>query len=579
MQSPNENSEFEAPICPGTCPQPSRLRDWLSGRVELDESEIKQVNSCSRCQGLLEKISAEPALASFADLPQVESNNFENEPEFQALTPLPLPSESDEEDADVANGIESVGSPKDREFTETKEDRDVSTATESEPLDTLSAAQLQTQLPGSRYEVQRPIASGGSGSVFLGYDTQLSREVAIKVLSRNSMRDRQRFQREAKLLADVDHPNIVRIFDFGTLDPQSAVIGDEREYLVMEFVSGGTAQYLSRNAGDSSKKAAFQQVAELLAQAADGLQTVHKQGLVHRDVKPSNLLISSDQSIVKVADFGLAKFADADATQLTRSGDVIGTPEYMSPEQVSVDAEVGASSDIYGLGASLYFIITETSPFKGNPTAVIRQVADVDPVAPRILNPSIPVDLETICLKAMEKEAGNRYADAAAFAADLRRFVRGEPIAARPVSTWSRTVRYLKRNPALGYAVSTAAVLALLLITGSVVVAALMGSQNRRLTKALKDAELSQAESKQALQKSIEAADQLLVSVARDTEFLPNTPGSQEVSRKLLERAQSYFESFLETNRDNPQLLFELARAQAGLAEIAHRLGEPKKVE
>ncbi|MFN3188954.1 MAG: protein kinase domain-containing protein [Aureliella sp.] len=583
MESSNSQPDSDQLACPGTCPPPARLRDWLADRTELSESEIASVNSCSRCQALLEKISAEPSLASFSNLSDLESNSFENEPEFQAISPLPLPRFSDNEESIESNFAgNSLATPvDDRTVLETADHRDASTATESERLDSLNAAELRSQLPGSRYEVQRVIASGGSGSVFLGYDTQLSREVAIKVLSRNSMRDRQRFQREAKLLADIDHPNIVRIFDFGTLDPSDLGTESDRQFLVMEFMSGGTVRRLGGDPvqAPGTEESEFKRLAELLAGAADGLGAIHERGLVHRDIKPSNLLLTQDRSSIKLADFGLAKFADAQATQLTRTGDVIGTPEFMSPEQVSPDGSITAATDIYGLGATLYFIATETVPFKGNPTAVIRQVADVDPIAPRILNPSFPADLETICLKAMEKEPNNRYLDSAALAADLRRFANGEPITARPISNLTRTYRHLKRNPALGFAVTTCAVLGLLLVVGSMVAATLLGSQNRQLIQALEDAQTSEAESKYALQKSIEAADQLLVSVARDTEFLPNTPGSQEVSRKLLEKARSYFQSFLDTNSQDPQLLFELARAQAGLAEIAHRLGEPETVE
>ncbi|MFK7737007.1 MAG: protein kinase [Pirellulaceae bacterium] len=583
MFNSNQIPEHSAQPGLGECPAPMRLRHWLSDRLELTPVETSHINSCHVCQSLLEKLSAEPELATFAERPSLATHDFQSEPEFRALPALLLPSRIDShEPGDAGDSSPPADSlPVDSNAAETNDDRDISTATDSEPLGSLSPGELTSQLPGSRYDVRRALATGGTGSVFVGYDTQLSRDVAIKVLSRNSMRDRHRFQREAQLLADVDHPNVVRIFDFGSFAATPKEHGPERQFLVMEFVAGGTARLLSKSQQDSpiAKESRFTNIARLLAQAANGLQAIHDRGLVHRDVKPSNLLITSDGSTIKVADFGLAKFTDTAATQLTRTGDLVGTPEFMSPEQVSPDENLSASSDVYSLGATLYFLATETAPFKGNPTAVIRQVADIAPVAPRILNPSIPAELETICLKAMEKDSNNRYPTAAEMASDLLRFAKGEPIAARPVSNITRTLRHLRRNPALGLAVTTAASLALLLIIGSLISAVFIGSQNRQLVQALDDARQSETESKVALQKSIEAADQLLVSVARDTEFLPNTPGSQEVSRKLLLRARAYFQSFLQTNSENPQLLFELARAQAGLAEIAHRLGEPEKVE
>ncbi len=174
------------------------------------------------------------------------------------------------------------------------------------------------------------LATGGSGAVYLAYDQQLQREVAIKVLSRDSQRDRQRFLREARLLAELEHPNVVRIFDFGTLVNDQA----GQLYLVMEYVSGGTASKLraDRNAEPAMARQAqsqdpgamdYQRLARLIATAADGLAAAHARSLVHRDVKPGNLLLVADWSAIKVADFGLARLSGGEATQVTRSGDLL----------------------------------------------------------------------------------------------------------------------------------------------------------------------------------------------------------------------------------------------------------------
>jgi serine/threonine protein kinase len=472
-------------------------------------------------------------------------------------------------------------------------------STEAEPLDpeTLPIEELSRRLPSGRYAVERLIASGGSGSVYLAYDHSLRREVAIKVLGSESLRDRQRFLREARMLAELQHPNVVRVFDFGSLASSDTSGGRQgflgafgQHYIVMEYVPGGTAGLLrvgswktqqldSRGPMATEENFDFRRTARLLATAADGLAAAHRQQLVHRDVKPGNLLLDLDWSAIKVADFGLARLAADEATQLTRSGDILGTPVFMSPEQVMAGAEITFASDIYSLGATLYQLMTGIAPYQGGPEAILRQVAESSPVAPRWINASIPTDLETICLHAMEHSPSARYPSMDEFAADLRRFARDEPIHAKPVSSATKAIRFLRRNRSLAVALGTCALLAALLTTGSVLAAVVFHNQNKQLELSAGNERSAKLAAENALKASITAADELLLAVTTETEFLPRTPGSQEVTRKLLERARDYFQSFLEVNAGNSALTYQLARAHAGLGEVAMRVGDSAALE
>lgn len=551
------------------CPTPRTLRDWADGRNDPTPAENAHLSGCASCQSILDAFTHVPELGIFQRVDAMDRSDFRQEIEFRNLMrSVPArPIESTEPD------LNADGNPETEE-----ESRAATNGVFGDEHDRLTPEELQCRLP-SRYKIQRLLAAGGAGMVFLGYDEQLACEVAIKVLSRDSRRDRQRFQREAKILAETRHPNIVRIFDIGTLNDSRSGGGVSRQYLVMEYVGGGTADRLSRDdRATLPGQARFQRMAQLLGDAAQGVHAIHQLDLIHRDLKPSNLLITNDGDLLKVADFGLARPISTEVTMVTQTGDVVGTPEFMSPEQVSSDQNLSLATDVYGLGATLYYLLTRTLMYQGAPAAILRQIQDATPVAPRILNPEIPVDLETICLKAIEKEPESRYVSAEELAGDLQRFAAGQPIEARPVSLPTKVLRYLRRNPSLSWAVSAASILALLLLFGSVTAAFVFGRQNRALENALEQAQHSKHAAEDALEKSIEAADQLLVSVAQSAELLPRTPGSQEVSRALLERARAYFQSFLATHAENTELTFELARAHSGLAEIAARLGEPDAV-
>lgn len=304
-----------------------------------------------------------------------------------------------------------------------------------------------------RFELIKPAGLGAFGTVYEARDHQLARTVAIKVPRIGNLAtedDRERFLREGRSVAQLRHEFIVAVHEVGE---QEGV-----PYLVSDFVKG-----LSLSDWLTGRRLAPNEAARLIAEIARALQYAHERGVIHRDVKPSNIMLD-DQLKPHLMDFGLAK-RDVGEITMTIEGDVLGTPAYMSPEQAQGQGhKVDGRSDVYSLGVVLYQLLTDELPFRGNPRMLLYQVLNDEPKPPRKINDRIPRDLETMCLKAMAKEPTRRYSTAAALAEDLGRFLNGEPIQARPVGQLERSVKWLRRRPALASAigVSLAAVVALL---------------------------------------------------------------------------------------------------------------------
>jgi WD40 repeat protein len=296
-----------------------------------------------------------------------------------------------------------------------------------------------------RFEVLVEIGAGAFGTVYKARDPQLDRVVALKVPRAGQAPDGEhleRFLREARSAAQLRHPAIVPIHEVGQ--------HDGTPYLVSEFVQGVTLSDVL-----TAKRPGFREAPELIARLADALEYAHSQGVVHRDVKPSNVLLAEDGTAF-LTDFGLAKRDTAEAT-MTVEGQVLGTPAYMSPEQARGEGHaVDGRADVYSLGVMLYQLLTGELPFRGNTRMLLHQVLHDEPRPPRKLNDHIPRDLETVCLKAMAKEPGRRYAKAGELAEDLRRWLNGESVKARPEGSAARLLRWTRRNPTL----TAAAVLA-----------------------------------------------------------------------------------------------------------------------
>ena len=307
---------------------------------------------------------------------------------------------------------------------------------ESAQLD--AAAPVRVRYFGD-YELINEIARGGMGVVFRARQVSLNRPVALKMILAGQLAneiDVKRFYIEAEAAANLDHPGIVPIYEVGQHEGQ--------HYFSMGFVEG---QSLAQRLADGPL--ASRQAAALLVKVAEAIEYAHRHGVVHRDLKPGNILLDRTGN-PRVSDFGLAKNIEGDSS-LSASGQVMGTPSYMPPEQAGGNrGAVGPPADVYALGATLYCAVTGRPPFQAASVMdTLLQVLSADPVPPRSLNPAVERDIETICLKCLEKDPARRYISAAALAEDLRRYLDGEPIRARPVTGWERAIKWARRRPAI----------------------------------------------------------------------------------------------------------------------------------
>ena len=298
--------------------------------------------------------------------------------------------------------------------------------------------------------VRRELGRGACGVVYLAYQSSLDRDVAVKVIEASQTRSAVRFRRETTAEAKLKHPGIVQVYYTG----ETA----RHMFVVMDYVKGGTLEGVidrqrTRRAGVSTVRAAENgsgrdepaRAALLVAQIAEALHHAHGQGIIHRDVKPSNILID-EESAPHLADFGLAK--DISAETISKSGELLGTPFYMSPEQIRLKRlEVDGRTDVYSLGVVLYEMLTCERPFHGDTLdSLFQEIRTKSPQSVRKLNNRVPRDLEVICLKAFEKAPADRYQSAQEFARDLRSFLDGAPIRARPPGLARRAQRLLRRQ-------------------------------------------------------------------------------------------------------------------------------------
>jgi serine/threonine protein kinase len=339
----------------------------------------------------------------------------------------------------------------------------------ADPNRTTDATDPVADLPRVRYfgdyELLEVIARGGMGVVYKARQVSLNRLVALKMILRGELataRDVARFRTEAEAAAVLDHPHIVPIYEVGEHDGQ--------QYYAMRYIEG--TSLARRPRADPSTET------RLLTAVVRAVYHAHQRGILHRDLKPSNILVDLAGTPF-VTDFGLAKRVDANRS-LTESGALVGTPRYMAPEQAAGRKDLTVAADVYSLGVVLYERLTGRTPFTGETVLeVLRQVRETEPPRPSSITPGLDRDLETVCLKCLEKEPAKRYGSAEALAEDLERWLRGEPILARPVGQAERLWRWCRRNPRVA-ALSSGLALALVAGTGISLAFALQAEERAR---------------------------------------------------------------------------------------------------
>jgi len=367
------------------------------------------------------------------------------------------------------------------------------------------------------YELLEEVARGGMGVIYRARQVSLNRIVALKMILAGQFASKQevlRFRSEAEAAATLQHPNIVRIHETGE--------HDGRHYFSMDYVEGRTLAEIARDGPLPAQRAAG-----YARQIAEAIHYAHSQGVLHRDLKPSNIVIDTNDQ-PRIADFGLAKRVRGDFG-VTVTGQVLGSPNFMPPEQTSAKGgKVGPASDVYGVGAILYCLLAGRPPFHAETIEeLLLQLRDADPVAPHLLNPSVPQDLETICLKCLEKEPTRRYPTAQALADELGRFLRDEPIQARPLHAFGKLWRWCRRRPSLATASAAAALATLLAIAVLVVANVRITRETNQKDVALqeKDVALSAAQTSEQ-----RAKEQLFVALKNQAQARRN---SRQMGQRL----------------------------------------------
>ena len=455
-----------------TCPESTVLIQWLNGALPTPDTQQieKHIESCDVCHEKLLNLTDDYLLQPPPNPDELlgDRNTYTNEPHFRSMrervarSVARMKSESPDQEPESGNGnlkniIDVSVSAEERETM----DANVASTHNSGPGEqvlTKTVSANSVRINGFLLEAH--IGSGGFAHVFRAWEKKLARPVAIKLLDENRInaRNRHRFLREAKAASSVRSPHVVQVLTSGEAE-------NGHPFIAMELVEGDTLAQWIADRSKSLDARSIEQGVKLLEQVCRGVQAVHDANLIHRDIKPGNIFVDSSSSTAKLGDFGLIRILDEDTVTLTRAAELAGTPAYMSPEQTMANSELDATSDVYGLGASLYQTLTGQSPFRGSSVSILKQVNESQPLPPRQLNEHVSKDLETICLKALEKEPRRRYQSAMAMAQDLSAAIDGRPIVARPISGFEKLLRWAKRNRALA---SVAALLVFSLAAGTI---------------------------------------------------------------------------------------------------------------
>jgi len=448
-------------------------------------------------------------------------------------------------------------------------------------------APTKNSIPG--YDILDELGRGGMGVVYKARQQGLNRLVALKMVLHGGHAGKQqlaRFRLEAEAIAQLDHPYIVQIYDVGE--------HDGCPYFALEYVEG---QNLASRINGTPQAPA--EAARIVQQIAEAMAAAHQAGIIHRDLKPANILLTA-AGLPKVTDFGLAKrFEDVSDDGNTRSGAVIGTPSYMAPEQAAGRTKhAGPAADIYATGAILYDLLTGRPPFQGQTLMdTLQQVQTVEPVSPIRLQTKVPRDLDIICMKSLQKEPHKRYATAGDLADDLRRFLAGEPIRARPTPWWERTIKWTRRHPTAAtlMAVSVLFVISVLTFGGLWLNTAREAAEERekqqaklaeierdraqeqaRLRTIAENAKIEEALQRKRAEENFRyarsAVDEMLSRVGQ--EKLAHEPRMEKIRKELLEKALEFYDRFLLVKSNDPAVRWEAGRAQQRVADIQVMLGQ-----
>lgn len=450
------------------------------------------------------------------------------------------------------------------------------------------------------YELLGEIARGGMGVVYKARQKSLNRIVALKMILSGSIagdEEVKRFYSEAGSAAQLEHPNIVPVFEIGEINGQ--------HFFTMGLVDGGSLDSLLKDSPLPSRAAV-----ELMVRIADAIHYAHELGIIHRDLKPANILLASAvrststgsthnslteqrtaktstgienassvniEWIPKVSDFGLAKQMNS-ASDLTGTGQILGTPSYMPPEQANGQSDlIGPPADVYALGAILYRMLAGRPPFQAaTPLETIMQLTTQEPIPIRQLIPTLPADLETICMRCLQKDPSRRYPSAKEFELDLRRWLAGDPIQARPISRYERTIRWVRKHPTLSASVGVG-------IAAILAIVAILYRSNASLAherdvafEAQRDAEVQRQFAQSRLSRAIEAVDKMMVRVAG--ERWAKNPDLSSERKEVLEDAVQFYNTLLSDKgtgaKESAIVRFEAVKAQEQVASALLILNE-----
>jgi serine/threonine protein kinase len=512
------------------CPPDEQLCQLLAGELpaEVAEPLARHADGCAACQRRLGQLGEDASMSRWRLLMRAggESLDATRPPEAD---PLPKTVRAPAEDSPVLRRLSPRGGP----------------GPPPAP-------------PG--YQVLGELGRGGMGAVYKARHLALNRVVALKVIVSGAWAgptEIARFRTEAEAVARLQHPNIVQIYEIGEFEG--------RPFFSLEYVAGGSlAERLDRRPLPSRL------AAELVRTLALAIDAAHECGIVHRDLKPANiLLVAGDSSscpsttplVPKIADFGLAKRLGHDSG-MTQTGMVVGTPSYMAPEQAQgLVHAVGPAADVYALGAILYECLTGRPPFcAATHLETIQQVHSQPPVSPRRLQPSLAHDLETVCLKCLEKEPRRRYASARALADDLERWLAWRPIQARPATPWERARKWAKRRPAVAALLSGLALALVSLIT-------VLAWSNVRIGR---QAEYAREQSRFAQG----VVEDMYSQVAE--EWLADQPEKDPLQKEFLGKALHYYEVLTREGDSEPEARRGTARAHFRMGQLYRSLNQPE---